>query len=129
MRSRIVTALSVALGLTVCTTEPQDLSSLTGVWVSLNEFWEPSLTLDLLEDDAGKLAGTGIMALGAWQSERVVDGAYTHPEVRITLTLQGHLGIDSYTGTRVDGNLIDGYFEGGIGNQSGPMRMKRVSQP
>ena len=102
MRSRIVTALSVALGLTAvsCTTEPQDLSSLTGVWASLNELWKPSLTLDILEDDAGKLTGTGIIALGAWQSEGVVDGAYTHPEVRITLRQQGHLGLDSYTGTR-----------------------------
>ena len=128
----MVTALSIALGLAAvsCTTEPQDLSSLTGVWVSLTEFWEPSLTLDLLEDEAGKLAGTGIMAHGAWQAEVVVDGTYTHPEVRITLTQDGHLGfLNSYTGTRVDDNVIDGDFEGGIGNQGGAMRMKRVSQP
>ena len=127
----MVTALSLALGLAAvsCTTEPQDLSSLTGVWVSLNEFWEPSLTLDLLEDEAGKLAGTGIMAHGAWQAEVVVDGTYMHPEVRISLTKPGHLVLGSYTGTRVDDNVIDGDFEGGIGNQGGAMRMKRVSQP
>ena len=127
----MVTALSIALGLTAvsCTAEPQDLSSLSGVWVSLNEFWELSLTLDLLEDEAGKLAGTGIMAHGAWQSEGVADGTYTHPEVRISLTQPGHLVLGSYTGMRVDDNVIDGYFEGGIGNQGGAMRMKRVSQP
>ncbi len=126
----MVAALAIALGLTAvsCTTEPQDLSSLTGEWFSLNDFWEPSLTLDLLEGAAGILAGTGVIAHGAWQAEGVADGAYTHREVRITLAGPGHLGLGSYTGTRVDDNLIDGYFEGGIGSQGGAMRMKRLSQ-
>ena len=114
MRLRSVSAaVSIALAPTLVScsgTEPPADSPLTGEWVSTNDPWVQSLALDLLEGDGGEISGSFTTALGSWKLEGVVEGAYTHPEVRLTLT-HGLLVYGNYTGKRVDHNTIDGNFD------------------
>ena len=126
--SPVATALSIALGLATvsCGAEPEEFSSLTGDWVSSSSFLVPSLTLDLLEADGGRISGTVVMTLGRLELQAIVDGAYAHPEVRLSFT-DGTIGVASYTGTRVDDNTIDGDFVLGLGSEGEVMRLTRLS--
>ena len=106
-----------------CSTEPQpEDSPLTGEWISTNDPWDPSLALDLLEDDAGEISGSYTIALGSWQVQGDVNGEYTHSEVQLDFR-SGVLVLGDYTGKRVDGNSIDGNFE--FGGRVVATRLKR----
>ena len=127
-RSPVVTAVSIALGLTTvsCGSEPEEFSSLTGQWVSASSFSVPSLTLDLLEADGGQISGTVVMTLGLLELQAMVDGTHTHPEVRLSFT-DGGVEIAGYSGTRKDDNTIDGDFLFGFGSEREVMRLTRLS--
>ena len=119
------TALTVPTLVSCGGTEPPADSPLTGAWVSENEPWIQSLALAVVEVDGGEIAGSFTTTLGAWSLQGVVEGEYTHPEVRLTLRYSV-LVYGSYTGRRVDHGTIDGDFE--IGSHDGdviPTRMRR----
>ena len=124
----MVAAASLALGLTTvsCGTEPEELSPLTGDWISASGFLLPSLTLDLLEEDGGEISGTVVMTLGAWELQGAVEGTYAHPAVQLSVTDDAFV-LARYTGTRSDDNTIDGEFVFVAANQSGAMRLTRLS--
>lgn len=130
MSLRVVSAaVSIAVAPTVAScggTEPPTDSPLTGVWVSANDPWVQSLTLDLLEGDGGEVSGSFTTTLGAWKLQGMVEGEHTHPEIRLTLKHQPGLVYGSYKGKRVDGNTIDGDLEiGSFGGEIIATRLKR----
>jgi len=111
MKSRMIpAALSFALasiGIS-CSTEPQELSPVTGQWVSLAEPGAPALLeLALLADDAGEIFGTCTLAAIDTRVPCVVQGDYIHPDLELTIS-RGESTYGEYAGERVDNNTIDG---------------------
>ena len=112
MKNRMTSAaLSVALvsiGVS-CSTEPQELSPITGEWVSLAEPGLPArLELALLADSTGEIFGTCTETVIGTSVPCVVRGEYTHPDVQLTFSRRGGSEYAEYSGQRVDNNTIDG---------------------
>lgn len=135
MRFPVVSAaVSVVLAptLVACSsTEPPADSPLTGEWVSENDPWVQSLALDLSEGGAGEVSGSFTTSLGAWRLQGMVEGAYAHPEVRLTLKHQPLLVYGRYTGQRVDHNVRCGRCGGSTPGSPGvpPIRYELSDHP
>ncbi len=103
-----------------CATEPEDVP-LSGTWTGLAVFGSDIIEFSWeLRESGGVIAGTGSFALDPVSFTGDVTGSYTHPDVRMTLTIffdDEDLAF-RWVGTRAGDDMLTGILHDPDGDQT-----------